>query len=144
MEESSLYQCTDNSDNPLFDCSGNSNSYYGWDSNQLQKSVSVVTYFASHFQSMNVSITFLISTSSKISVPTALHHSVTLNEMLVPSSSIWDYLPANLPEGTYQYNFALSPGVMFDGVVITITSNTTFQWVAISKIVFCGAANEGL
>ena len=128
----------------MFDCSANSNSYYGWDDNQLQKSVSLVTDFASPFQSMNVSITFLISTSSKISVPTVLHHSVTLNQVLLPSSSIWEYLPANLPEGTYQYNFALSPGVMFDGVVITITPNTTFQWVAISKIVFCGAANEGL
>ena len=52
--------------------------------------------------------------------------------------------PTNLPEGRYQHNFTLSRNVTFNGVVITITPNTTFQWVAINRIIFCAAATEGL
>ena len=55
-----------------------------------------------------------------------------------------DSPPTDLPEGPYQYNFTLSRDMMFSGVVITITPNTTFQWVAINRIIFCAAATEGL
>ena len=138
----SSHQCTGNINNPLFDCNTDNNSYYGWNVNQLQNPVSVVTYFARHFQTMNVSLTFLISTSSNTSAPTVLQHLLYLNRTFI--SSVWDYLPANLSEGPYQHFFTLSPGVMFDKVVIIIIPNTTFQWVAIGKIFFCGGANEGL
>ena len=30
-EQYFLYVCTNNTDNPLFDCSASNNSYYGWD-----------------------------------------------------------------------------------------------------------------
>ena len=145
VEESSLYQCTNNSYNPLFDCSVNNNLYYGWNINasQLHNPISMIVHFARHFQSLNVSMEFLISTTIGISVPTVLQYSTILNKTFV-SSSVLDYLPVNLPEGAYQHNFMLSPGEMFDGAVITIIPNTTFQWVAISKIYFCNAANEGL
>ena len=145
VNERSLYQCTNNSHNPMFDCRANNSIYYGWNfnANQLQNPISMIASFARHFQSMNVSIKFLVSTSIGLSVPTVLQYSVILNETFV-SPSVWDYLPVNLSEGAYQHNFVLSPGEMFDGVVINIIPNTTFQWVAINKIIFCNAANEGL
>ena len=139
MEQDSLYQCNDNTDNPLFDCNVNHNSYYGWNT---QQSFSMVTNFTSHFQSMDVLVTFLISTSNNVSIPTSLQYFVyNLN---APGLPLQDYLPTNLPEGSYQYKFTLSVDVMFSDVVIIIIPNNTFQWVAIDRIIFCAAANEGL
>ena len=145
-EQSSLYVCTNNTDNPLFDCSASNNSYYGWDIIQLQNPLSIITNFSRHFQSMNILVTFLISTSSNVSAPMLVEYapfvprgqSVTF---VAPTSR--DHLPTNLSEGPYQHNFTFSPGAMFTGVVITIHS-TTFQWVAINRIIFCAAATEGL
>lgn len=136
VEQDSLYQCTDNTDNPLFDCSVDYNSYYGW---STQNPFSMVTNFTSHFQSMDVLITFLISTSDNVSVPTSLQYFLN-----APGFPLQDNVPTSLPEGSYQYSFTLYANVMFSDVAITITPNTTFQWVVIDQIIFCAAANEGL
>lgn len=89
-----------------------------------------------------MSITFLVSTSSNVAAPAILHCLLTLNGISV-SSSIQGYLPANLPEGTYQHDLKLSSDIKFNGVVVAITPNTSFQWVAISNIVFCGESTRG-
>ena len=140
---SGLYVCTNNTDNPLFDCSASNNSYYGWNINL----VSVIINFSSHFQSMNILVTFLISTSSNVSAPSLLQYAPFVAQgdspvFVAPTSR--DNPPNDLPEGPYQHNFRLSLDVMFTGVIITITPNTTFQWVAINRIIFCAAATEGL
>ena len=141
-----LYECTNNTDNPLFDCSASNNSYYGWNGSQSRNSSSIITVFSSHFQSMNILVTFLISTSSNVSAPSLLQYGPFQNQGGFTSSTIQDNPPPNLPEGPYQHNITVlrSPGVTFDGMIITITPNTTFQWVAINRIIFCAAATEGL
>ena len=131
--------------NPLFDCSAITNSYYGWNIHQLQNHVSIIANFTSHFHSMNVVITFLVSTSSNVSVPTSLQYfAFNLNGSFLQSDQ--NNMPTNLPEGPYHYDFTLSSDdhEMFNGVVIDIFPNATFQWVAIGRIIFCTAANEGL
>ena len=112
-EQSSLYVCTNNTDNPLFDCSASNNSYYGWDD---RYSISVVTNFSNHFQSMNILVTFLISTSSNVSAPSLIQYRPfePLGDSIRFVASTSDDSPTtNLPEGPYQHNFALSSGVMF-------------------------------
>ena len=144
-----LYVCN-NTDNPLFDCSASNNSYYGWDGSQLQTdpiSVSLSANFSNHFQSMNILVTFLISTSSNVSAPSSIQYEPFQSESKIvrfvqPTSRA--NLSTDLPEGPYQHNFTFSRDIMFNGVAITITPNTTFQWVAINRIIFCAAATEGL
>ena len=95
-------------------------------------------------------MTFLISTSSNVSAPSSVRYAPFViqsgSEGIVtfvgPTSE--DSPPTDLPEGPYQHNFTLSRDMMFSGLVITITPNTTFQWVAINRIIFCAAATEGL
>ena len=140
VDTSSFYQCDNNTNNPLFDCSASNNSYYGWTDQQF--SVSVTFAQSDHFQSIKVSVVFLVSTASNVSVPTEILYSGYLSGRLV--SQVSDYPPANLPERPYQYNYTLSPGGEFNQVVITIYPNTTFQWVAINRIIFCPATIEGL
>ena len=93
---------------------------------------------------MNILVTFLISTSSNVSAPSSIWYTplVTQNEFVGLISR--DSPPTNLPEGPYQHNFTLSRNMTFNGVIIVITPNTTFQWVAINRIIFCAAATEGL
>ena len=147
-EQISLYVCTKNTDNPLFDCSASNNGYYGWDSrNQSRFLISVVTSFLNYFHSMNILVTFLISTSSNVSAPSSIWYVPFLDQgenftFVEPTSR--DSPPTNLPEGPYQHNFTLSSNTTFNGVAITITPNTTFRWVAINRIIFCAAATEGL
>ena len=129
-----MYNCNGNADNPLFDCSTSNNSYYGWD-RVLTASID----FGRFFHSMNILVTFLISTSSNVSVPASLQYAAFDQYGMIPVDPVIP-LPINLPEGPYQHNYTLSSDVMFDGVVITVTPNTTFQWVAINRIVFCPAA----
>ena len=139
VDMTSSYLCTSNTDNPLFDCSTDNNSYYGWNTSI----VIMFAKFASHFQSMNVLVTFLISTSSNASVPTVLQY-LTSRDGINVSTLNQDNLPTNLPEGPYQRNFTLSPGMMFNQIFITISPNTAFEWVAIGRIVFCAATIEGI
>ena len=141
-----LYECTNNTNNPLFDCSTSNNSYYGWDNSQSRNTILITANFSSHFQSMNILVTFLISTSSNVSAPSLLQYGPFQNQGGFASSTIQDNPPPNLPEGPYQHNITVSqsPGVTFDGMIITITPNTTSQWVAINRIIFCAAATEGL
>ena len=142
------YICTNNTDNPLFDCSASNNSYYGWDG---RNSILLATNFSNHFQSMNILVTFLISTSSNVSAPSSIQYrpfrsrSELLFTYVAPASKA-DSPPTNLPEGPYQhiYTLTVSSDMMFNGVVITMTPNTTFQRVAINRIIFCAAATEGL
>ena len=139
-----LYECTNNTDNPLFDCSASNNSYYGWDN---RYSISVTVDFLNHFQSMNILVTFLISTSSNVSAPSLLQYApfVAQGEYATPvGPTSRDSPPTDLPEGPYQHNFTLSRNTTFHGVLIIITPNTTFQWVAINGIIFCAAATKGL
>ena len=127
--------------------SASNNSYYGWDGNQLQASFSIITNFSNHFQSMKILVTFLISTSSNVSAPSLIQYApfVAEGESVTFVESISrDSPPTNLPEGPYQHNFTLSRNTTFHGVSIIITPNTTFQWVAINRIIFCAAATEGL
>ena len=67
VEQGSQYHCNGNADNPLFDCSASNNSYYGWDQD-IRASID----FGGFFHSMNILVTFLISTSSNISTPASL------------------------------------------------------------------------
>ena len=141
------YECSNNSDNPLFGCSANNNNYYGWDASSLRNHILITAHFTNQFQSMNVLITFLMSTSSNISVPMYISYTVFLTETIV-LSLVRDDLPTNLSEGPFQHTFTLLPDhdVMFNGVAITITPDPTLQWVAIGKIIFCPAVtdSEGL
>ena len=139
-----LIACTNNTDNPLFDCSASNNSYYGWDINyQSRTSFALGGHFSNHFQSMNILMTFLISTSSNVSAPSSI-------QCEGEESYSTDYPPANLPEGPYQHSCTLSfqqhenLNEMENEVLIIIIPNTTFQWVAINRIIFCAAATEGL
>ena len=97
---------------------------------------------------MNILVTFLISTSSNVSAPSVIQYRPLVAQgefsvtFVAPTSR--DSPPTNLPEGSYQHNFTLSSNTTFNGVVITITPNTTFRWVAINRIIFCAAATEGL
>jgi len=105
--------------------------------------------FTNHFElPFNVLVTFLISTSSNVSVPSSLQFEVSSQTTGLTVSSRPGDPPTNLPEGPYQHNFTVLPNVpamMFDKVKIIITRNVAFQWVAISRIIFCGATtNEGL
>ena len=128
-----MYNCINNTDNPLFDCSASDNSYYGWN----DTSFSFVMYFTSNFSSMNILVTFLISTSSDISTPASIRYVLILNQTFLQVPVI--NIPDNLPEGSYQHNYTLTSDVMFDGVLITVNRNITFQWVAINRIIFCPA-----
>ena len=147
VEQGTFYQCNNNTNNPLFNCSASNNSYYGWTDQQLSVSSTFVQdhYFQlrKNFSEINVSVIFLISTASNVSVPTELQYSVFLDGIFV-STVRDDNPPASLPEGPYQYNYTLSPGGEFNQVVITIYRNTTFQWIAINRIIFCAASTEGL
>ena len=60
----------------------------------------------------------------------------------VPTDPVINF-PTNLPEGLYQHSYTLSPDVMFNGMLITIYRNTTFQWVAINRIILCPLTTEG-
>ena len=97
---------------------------------------------------MNILVIFLISASSNVSVPTLLQYTAFQNHggfiELLPPSQDSPPIDHDLSEGPYQYNFTLSPDVMFNGMIMSITSNTTSQWVAINRIIFCAAATEGL
>ena len=146
-DHSSIYACTNNTDNPLFDCSASNNSYYGWDN---RNRFGLAVYFSSHFQSMNILVTFLISTSSNVSAP-SLIQCEALGERYYDQAGSYsvDYPPANLPEGPYQHSCTLSfqsdlPFRMDSTILIIITPNTTFRWVAINRIIFCAPATEGL
>lgn len=88
----------------------------------------------------------LMSTPSNVSVPAALQYSLTVDERLIVSlASNQVNLPTDLPEGPCLHNFTLSSGgYMFNGVIITVTSNAAFQWVAIGRIIFCATVIEGL
>ena len=143
LSSGQLYRCTNNTDNPLFDCSASNNSYYGWDGSQ-SKPISVSVGFSNHFQSMNILVTFLISASGDVSAPSSIQYAAFQNRTAVSSATSTDYPPTNLPEGPYQHNLIVSSNMMFNGIVITITPNTTFHWVAINRIIFCAAATEGL
>ena len=88
---------------------------------------------------MNILVTFLISTSSNVSAPASLQYAAFGQNGMIPGDPVIP-LPINLSEGSYQHNYTLSSDVMFDAVVITVTPNTTFQWVAINRIIFCPAA----
>ena len=140
------YICMGNNDNPLFDCNSNNNKFYGWNSS----SISTITIdFTSVFESMNVLITFLISSSSNTSVPLSVWY-ITSNDNNGSSndditSSVVQYsLPTNLPEGSYQHNFTLSPDMIFNKILIIILFNPTFEWVAISRMIFCAATIKGM
>ena len=146
---SGVYICTNNIDNPLFDCSASgNNSYYGWDHSQSQDPIALFANFSNHFQSLNILMIFLISISSNVSAPSLIQYRPfqTVDEytarFVAPTSE--DSPPTNLQEGPYQHNFTLSPDVMFNGGVITIIPSNTSQWVAINRIIFCAAATEGL
>ena len=146
MSINGLWHCTNNTDNPLFDCSASNNSYYGWDVNQSQNPFSIIAVFSNYFQSMNILVTFLISTSSNVSTPSSVQYGPFQNRGGFTSSTTKDHPPPNLPEGPYQHKITISrsPGVIFDGMIIYVTLNATFQWVAINRIIFCAAATEGL
>ena len=142
-----MYVSTNNTDNPLFDCSASNNSYYGWGCSQSQEPVGLVANFSNRFQAMNILVTFLISTSSNVSAPSLIQYSPFVDQdenfsFVSPTSE--DSPPTNLPEGHYQYNFTLSSDMMLNGVIITITPSNTSQWVALNRIIFCAAATEGL
>ena len=147
-DTSSSYQCTNNSDNPLFDCSADSKSFYGWERKQLSNSYfSIAANFTSHIQFLNVLVTFLMSTSNTVSAPISIQYSLTLDmrfSVSLPLNQV--NLPTNLHDDEpYQHNFTLSSGgYTFNGVVITITPNSSFQWVAINRIIFCTPVTEGL
>ena len=136
-----LLSCHSNgtTDNPLFDCSASNNSYYGWD-----RDASMSLSFESHYQSMNILVTFLVSTSSNVSAPMSLQYATFDNSQNydLPADPVI-HLPTNLPEGPYQHSYSLSSSVMFNEIVITITRNTTFQWVAINRIILCPVTTEG-
>ena len=98
---------------------------------------------------MNILVTFLISTSSNVSAPSLIQYRPFQSQsksirLVAPESK--DSPPTNLPEGPYQhiYTLTVSSDMMFNGVDIIITPNTTFQRVAINRIIFCAAATEGL
>ena len=96
---------------------------------------------------MNILVTFLISTSSNVSAPSLIQYAPFVSQGDSPifvASTSEDSPPNDLPEGPYQHNFTLSSNMTFNGVIIVITPNTTFQWVAINRIIFCAAATEGL
>ena len=146
-----LYSCTNNTDNPLFDCSASNNSYYGWDSSQAS-TVALRADFSHHFQSVNILMTFLVSTSSNVSAPSILQYAPSQSSDPFASATT-DNLATNLPEGPYQHNRTLSSDMlsffssnstMFNAVVIWITPDFSSQWVAINRIIFCAAATEGL
>ena len=96
---------------------------------------------------MNILMTFLISTSSNVSAPSSIWYAPFVDQgeifTFVESTSIYSP-PTNLPEGPYQHNCTLSRNTTFNGVLISIIPNPTFQWVAINRIIFCAAATEGL
>ena len=92
---------------------------------------------------MNILVTFLISATSNVSAPSVLEYTPFQSQGSLLSTSS-DKPPIDIPEGTYQQNHTVSSHVMFNGVNINITPNTTFQWVAINRIIFCAAATEGL
>ena len=81
-------------------------------------------------------MTLLISTTSNISTPASIRY-VPRSQTFLQGPVI--DVPDNLPEGSYQHNYTLSSDMMFDGVLITLNPNTTFQWVAINRIIFCPA-----
>ena len=94
---------------------------------------------------MNVLVTFLISNSNNVSVPASLQYTLlNQNGVILQSAAGQDYLSTNLPEGPYQHNFTLSSDVMFNRVLISKFPNTSFQWVAIGRIIFCAAAIQGI
>ena len=131
-----MYNCNNNIDNPLFDCSASDNSYYGWNGDELEHfSFPILMYFTSKFSSMNVLVTFLIN---NVSAPASLRYTALLNNQTQFSSPVIN-VPDNLPEGSSQHNYTLTSDVMFNGVIIIVTPNTTFQWVAINRIIFCPA-----
>ena len=136
-ERGSLLQCNGNTDNPLFNCSASNNSYYGWDSG-----VHVSLTFSNHYQSVNILVTFLISTSSNVSVPMSLQYAAFDDGQDLPAEPVI-HLPNNLSDGSYQHNYTLSPDMMFNNLVITIPSNTTLPWVAINRIILCPVTTEG-
>ena len=141
---SDIYVCTNNTDNPLFDCNTNNNSYYGWNDTF---GVIMTASFASLFQSMNVRIIFLMSTSNNASVPASLSYITSRDGMNNNGSFNIDDLPTDLPEGPYQHNFTLLPGdgMMFNQIFISIvTANNPFELVAIGRIIFCAATIEGI
>ena len=88
-------------------------------------------------------MTFLISTPSNVSAPTLLQYLLILNGTIV-SSLMQDYLPTNLPEGTYQHDFKLSNNTVFNGIAIVVTPNDSFQWIAIGNVAFCDQSTRGL
>ena len=124
---STLLQCNGNTDNPLFDCNASNNSYYGWDSDVI-----VSLAFSNHFQSMNILVTFFISTSSNVSVPMSLQYAAFDDSQDLPADPVI-HLPTNLPEGPYQHSYTLSPGVMFNQFVITININRNSGWLLIGS-----------
>ena len=104
--------------------------------------ISVTVDFLDNFQSMNILVTFLISTSSNASALSVLLYAPFQNPISLPASR--DYPPANLPEGPYQHSLTVLSHKMFNGVSIVITPSNTSQWVAINRIIFCSATTEGL
>ena len=107
-----LIQCTDNTNNPLFNCGASNNNYYGWDSDM----VAILLTFASHYQSMNILVIFLIS---YVSAPISLYYAALVNNQDLPADPEISLL-TNLPEGPYQHSYALSPAMMFDKLFIAI------------------------
>ena len=91
---------------------------------------------------MNILVTFLISTSSNVSAPMSLQYTAFDNGPGSPADPII-HLPTNLPEGPCQHNYTLSRDEMFNEIVIIITRNTTFQWLAINRIILCPVTIEG-
>ena len=104
--------------------------------------ISIALIFSSHYQSINMLVTFLISTSSNVSAPMSLQYGAFDDGQMLPADQII-HLPTNLPEGPYQHSYTLSPAVMFNEIVITISRNTTFQWVAINRIILCPVTTDG-
>ena len=91
---------------------------------------------------MHMLVTFLISTSSNVSAPMSLQYAAFDDSPGLPADPVihpTTNLPDRVPDGSYRHNYTLtmSPGVMFDHLVITITRNNTFRWVAINRIILC-------
>ena len=103
--------------------------------------VTISLAFSSHYQSMNILVTFLIFTSSNVSAPMSLEYAATSEPQVPADPEI--HLPTNLPDGPYKHNYTLSSDMMFNGTVITVNRNTAFQWVAINRIILCPVTTEG-
>ena len=130
--------CNGTTDNPLFGCSASNNSYYGWDWDAFAMALS----FESHYQSMNILVTFLVSTLSNVSAPMSLQYEALNNSQNLSADPVI-HLPTNLSDGPYQHSYTLSPGVMFDEIIILIIRNPGFQWVVINRIILCPVTTEG-